>query len=298
MSAAIASSANSAAARSIAAEQHARHAITELDRRGQPVTFLAVAAKPASAPATLRPPQLRATSNRSATSNTAHRRGRPDIRGQTTSRSARGCGRAGGAQATPCRERAAAGRARTRTRRDPRAQARKPPAEHEMSEWPRRLASRRCTARPASSCSEPSRTPKRIRWRCSRSSWSHSGARAAAARTTRSRPTATTPTNSSCSPARQRQMQGQLLGPRPPPARRRRRCVRGLPVGGLSSGEGLIAQVRDPLDDKDTQAPADKRRLVVEPEFAQTLKVLARGQHTLGGRPKRGTASRCRRSSQ
>ncbi|MGO9499954.1 MAG: DUF6262 family protein [Solirubrobacteraceae bacterium] len=36
---------SSAAARSIAAEQRARHAITELDRRGQPVTFLAVAAE-------------------------------------------------------------------------------------------------------------------------------------------------------------------------------------------------------------------------------------------------------------
>ena len=43
----------------------------------------------------------------------------------------------------------------------------------------------------------------------------------------------------------------------------------------------MIAQVRDPLDDKDTQAPADKRRLVVEPEFAQTLKVLAREGNTL-----------------
>jgi hypothetical protein len=52
-------------------------------------------------------------------------------------------------------------------------------------------------------------------------------------------------------------------------------------VGGLSSGEGLIAQVRDPLDDNDTQAPSDKRRLVVEPEFAQTLKVLAREGNTL-----------------
>ena len=52
-------------------------------------------------------------------------------------------------------------------------------------------------------------------------------------------------------------------------------------VGGMSSGEGLIAQVRDPADDTDTQAPADKRRLVVEPEFAQTLKVLAREGNTL-----------------
>jgi hypothetical protein len=55
------------------------------------------------------------------------------------------------------------------------------------------------------------------------------------------------------------------------------RCL----VGGLSSGEGLIAQVRDPADEDDGQAPSDKRRLVVEPEFAQTLKVLAREGNTL-----------------
>jgi hypothetical protein len=55
----------------------------------------------------------------------------------------------------------------------------------------------------------------------------------------------------------------------------------GCLAGGLSSGEGLIAQVRDPVDDNDGQAPADKRRLVVEPEFAQTLKVLAREGNTL-----------------
>jgi hypothetical protein len=55
------------------------------------------------------------------------------------------------------------------------------------------------------------------------------------------------------------------------------RCL----VGGLSSGEGLISQVRDPLDAEDAQAPADKRRLVVEPEFAQVLKVLAREGNTL-----------------
>jgi len=55
----------------------------------------------------------------------------------------------------------------------------------------------------------------------------------------------------------------------------------GCLVGGLSSGEGLIAQVRDPLDAGDTQAHSDKRRLVVEPEFAQTLKVLAREGNTL-----------------
>ena len=55
------------------------------------------------------------------------------------------------------------------------------------------------------------------------------------------------------------------------------RCL----VGGLSSGEGLIAQVRDPADDERAPASADKRRLVIEPEFAQVLKVLAREGNTL-----------------
>jgi hypothetical protein len=52
-------------------------------------------------------------------------------------------------------------------------------------------------------------------------------------------------------------------------------------VSGLSSGEGLIAQVRDPIDVNDTDAPDDKRRLVIEPEFAQVMKVLAREGNTL-----------------
>jgi hypothetical protein len=52
-------------------------------------------------------------------------------------------------------------------------------------------------------------------------------------------------------------------------------------VSGLSSGEGLIAEVRDPLDETDTTAPADKRLLVLEPEFAQVMKVLAREGNTL-----------------
>jgi hypothetical protein len=52
-------------------------------------------------------------------------------------------------------------------------------------------------------------------------------------------------------------------------------------VSGLSSGEGLIAQVRDPIDASDTDAPTDKRRLVVEAEFAQVMKVLAREGNTL-----------------
>lgn len=52
-------------------------------------------------------------------------------------------------------------------------------------------------------------------------------------------------------------------------------------VSGLSSGEGLIAEVRDPLDNGDTTAPDDKRLLVLEPEFAQVMKVLAREGNTL-----------------
>jgi hypothetical protein len=52
-------------------------------------------------------------------------------------------------------------------------------------------------------------------------------------------------------------------------------------VSGLSSGEGLIAEVRDPLEATDTTAPADKRLLVLEPEFAQVMKVLAREGNTL-----------------
>jgi len=52
-------------------------------------------------------------------------------------------------------------------------------------------------------------------------------------------------------------------------------------VSGLSSGEGLIAEVRDPIDDNDTTAPDDKRLLVLEPEFAQVMKVLAREGNTL-----------------
>jgi hypothetical protein len=52
-------------------------------------------------------------------------------------------------------------------------------------------------------------------------------------------------------------------------------------ASGLSSGEGLIAQVRDPVNDTDALAPADKRRLVLEQEFAQVLKVLSREGNTL-----------------
>ena len=53
---------SAAAARSVAAEQRARHAIAELDRRGQPITFVAVAAQAGvSARYLYAHPQLRAT---------------------------------------------------------------------------------------------------------------------------------------------------------------------------------------------------------------------------------------------
>lgn len=50
-------------------------------------------------------------------------------------------------------------------------------------------------------------------------------------------------------------------------------------VGGLSSGEGLIHAVRDPSDDD--KGEPDKRLLVIETEFAGTLKVMARDGSTL-----------------
>ena len=52
-------------------------------------------------------------------------------------------------------------------------------------------------------------------------------------------------------------------------------------MGGLASGEGLIAAVRDPVGDEDTDAPIDKRLLCVEAEFARVLGVAAREGNTL-----------------
>jgi hypothetical protein len=54
------------------------------------------------------------------------------------------------------------------------------------------------------------------------------------------------------------------------------RCV----ASGLASGEGLIWEVRDPVDERDAGA-GEKRRLVLESEFSQVLKVLAREGNTL-----------------
>jgi hypothetical protein len=64
---------------------------------------------------------------------------------------------------------------------------------------------------------------------------------------------------------------------------------------GLSSGEGLIYEVRDPTGgDNGAQ---DKRRLIIELEFAQVLKVLAReGTRSRRSCATRGTANPCRRS--
>jgi hypothetical protein len=55
-------------------------------------------------------------------------------------------------------------------------------------------------------------------------------------------------------------------------------------LGGLSSGEGLIAAVRDPLvvnDEVVDSGVADKRLLVLESEFARALKVATRDGNTL-----------------
>jgi hypothetical protein len=52
-------------------------------------------------------------------------------------------------------------------------------------------------------------------------------------------------------------------------------------ASGLSSGEGLIAEVCDTTSDQDNRTPKDKRLLVLEPEFAQVIKVLAREGNTL-----------------
>lgn len=47
-------------------------------------------------------------------------------------------------------------------------------------------------------------------------------------------------------------------------------------LSGLSSGEGLIAAVRDKASDDDTSAPIDKRLLVTESEFTSVLKQTTR----------------------
>ena len=50
---------------------------------------------------------------------------------------------------------------------------------------------------------------------------------------------------------------------------------------GLSSGEGLIWQVRDPISTEDDHGVHDKRLVILESEFASTLRVLSRSGNTL-----------------
>jgi hypothetical protein len=50
---------------------------------------------------------------------------------------------------------------------------------------------------------------------------------------------------------------------------------------GLSSGEGLVEAVRDAQEGPSSPAAEDKRLLVIEPEFAQALAVMARPGNTL-----------------
>ena len=55
-------------------------------------------------------------------------------------------------------------------------------------------------------------------------------------------------------------------------------------MGGMSSGEGLIWHVRDPIEkhgEVEDMGVTDKRLLVYEPEFASVLKVMARDTNTL-----------------
>jgi hypothetical protein len=66
------------------------------------------------------------------------------------------------------------------------------------------------------------------------------------------------------------------------------RCI----SSGLASGEGLIFEVRDPAPGD--SGASDKRRLIIEPEFAQILKVLAREGNTLSPVVRRLTPNRAR----
>jgi hypothetical protein len=50
---------------------------------------------------------------------------------------------------------------------------------------------------------------------------------------------------------------------------------------GLSSGEGLVKQVRDAVEKDDDPGEVDKRLLVVEPEFARVLKMASREGNVL-----------------
>lgn len=66
----------------------------------------------------------------------------------------------------------------------------------------------------------------------------------------------------------------------------------GRTVSGLSSGEGLKYNVRDPVEGKDGKGGDlgvdDKRLLVIEPEFAQVLRVASRPGNTLSATMRQG----------
>ena len=61
-------------------------------------------------------------------------------------------------------------------------------------------------------------------------------------------------------------------------------------MSGLVSGEGLVWSVRDANDDP------DKRLLVVEPELASVLKVIARRENTLSAVVRQAWDSGCLRT--
>lgn len=58
---------------------------------------------------------------------------------------------------------------------------------------------------------------------------------------------------------------------------------RPITVSGLSSGEGLIEYIRDPVDEEDQGGSLDKELLVVEPEFATVMARAKREGSTLAG---------------
>lgn len=80
-----------------------------------------------------------------------------------------------------------------------------------------------------------------------------------------SKPAATTPRSSESSSARTRVVQGLLLGShRSLLVATDEAFVDGGLVAGLSSGEGLIAQVRDATDEHDNEALGDKRECAIK----------------------------------
>ena len=266
--------------------ERARKAIRRLDEAGEAVSFQAVAREArVSRQFLYSHDQLRGEIE---CLRTAHlERGDPPRRPTGERRVAEGAqpDAARREPAAPRRARRLARRARRRVGRVARpaapALAYRPSEGAVMSAWP--TIDEEAFHGPAGEfCSGPSRTQKPTRWRCSRSSWSRSGARAGGARTTASRPTTTTATSLSCWSARPRRDGRAAPGatsagcsPTPTPA------FAALPGRRPVVWGGIDRPGPRPADEDDGQAPSDKRRLVVKPEFAQTLKVLAREGNTL-----------------